>query len=97
MSEQTISKPMTPAFVRPLTVLICDALIAMVALGMRHSFGLFLDPITRGLPSIDREAFGFAVALQNPTWDLAQSRSPAESSRKSSPRAIWRRWSASSF
>jgi MFS family permease len=72
MSEQTISKPMTPTIVQPLIVLICGALIAMVALGMRHSFGLFLDPITRGLPSIDREAFGFAVALQNLTWGLAQ-------------------------
>lgn len=48
------------------------AMIAMIAVGMRHSFGLFLDPVTQGLPSIDREAFGFAVALQNLMWGLAQ-------------------------
>lgn len=44
----------------------------MVAVGMRHSFGLFLDPVTRELQSIDREAFGLAVALQNLMWGLAQ-------------------------
>lgn len=57
---------------RSLIVLITGSMIAMVAVGMRHSFGLFLDPITREMPSTNREAFGFALALQNLMWGLAQ-------------------------
>eukprot|EP00752_Nemacystus_decipiens_P019339 g17395.t1 len=44
----------------------------MIAIGARHAFGLFLDPVTTALPAIDRESFGFAVALQNLMWGLAQ-------------------------
>jgi MFS family permease len=41
------------------------------ALGVRHVQGLFLEPVTidRGWT---REAFGFALALQNLLWGLAQ-------------------------
>ena len=56
----------------PRFVLFAGSLIALIALGMRHSFGLFLTPVTQDLPQVDREAFGFAVALQNLTWGLAQ-------------------------
>lgn len=56
----------------PLLVLLMGAMIAMIALGMRHAFGLFLDPVTRALQSVDREIFGFAIALQNLMWGLAQ-------------------------
>jgi MFS family permease len=39
---------------------------------MRHSFGLFLDPITQELEGVNRENFGFAIALQNLIWGIAQ-------------------------
>lgn len=53
-------------------ILAFGGLVAFVALGMRHSFGLFLAPVTQELPSVSREAFGFAIALQNLMWGLGQ-------------------------
>jgi hypothetical protein len=47
----------------PRLVLLAGSVIALIAVGMRHSFGLFLTPITQELQSIDRESFGFAIAL----------------------------------
>ena len=55
----------------PAVILWCGALILAVSLGIRHTFGLFLQPM-----SLDngwgREAFAFAIALQNLVWGLAQ-------------------------
>lgn len=56
----------------PRLVLFAGSVIALIAIGMRHSFGLFLTPVTQDLQGIDREAFGLAIALQNLTWGLAQ-------------------------
>ena len=56
----------------PRLVLLAGSIIALIALGMRHSFGLFLNPVTQALPAVDRESFGFAIALQNLMWGLAQ-------------------------
>ena len=51
--------------------LICGSLILLVSLGIRHAFGLFLQPVT-----IDqgwgRETFAFAIALQNLVWGFSQ-------------------------
>lgn len=56
----------------PRLVLIAGSLIVLVAVGMRHAFGLFLNPITQDMPSVNREVFGFAIALQNLIWGIAQ-------------------------
>lgn len=50
-------------------VLICSAAIVTVAMGIRHGFGLWLQPMTmeRGW---SREAFAFAFALQNLAWGI---------------------------
>ena len=52
-------------------VLVAGSLILAISLGTRHSFGLFLQPI-----SVEngwgRETFGFAIALQNLVWGAAQ-------------------------
>lgn len=55
----------------PLVLVVAGGLILGLALGMRHVQGLFLLPITmeRGWT---REAFGFAMAVQNLVWGLAQ-------------------------
>jgi MFS family permease len=53
-------------------VLGAAALIVFVSLGMRHSFGLFLDPITRELYTADRHTFGLAVGVQNLVWGCLQ-------------------------
>lgn len=55
----------------PLFALLAGTLIVFITLGMRHSFGLFLPPVTMEL-DLGREVFGFAVALQNLLWGLGQ-------------------------
>ena len=56
---------------RLLLAVVCGGLVMGLALGVRHVQGLFLVPMTleRGW---SREAFGFALALQNLVWGLAQ-------------------------
>ena len=51
-------------------VLVCGAAIVTLSMGIRHGFGLFLQPITmdRGW---SRETFAFAIAIQNLAWGLA--------------------------
>jgi len=51
-------------------VLICGAFIVTVSMGIRHGFGLWLQPITmdRGWT---RETFAFAIAIQNIAWGAA--------------------------
>lgn len=54
----------------PVVILACGGLILMLALGIRQSFGLFLRPMSVEL-GWGREAFSFAIALQNLVWGLA--------------------------
>jgi predicted MFS family arabinose efflux permease len=51
-------------------VLLCGAAIVTLSMGIRHGFGLFLQPITmdRGWT---RETFAFALAIQNLAWGLS--------------------------
>ncbi|UCH16453.1 MAG: MFS transporter [Burkholderiales bacterium] len=51
-------------------VLLCGAAIVALSLGIRHGFGLWLQPITmeRGWT---RETFALAMAVQNIAWGLA--------------------------
>jgi predicted MFS family arabinose efflux permease len=60
----------TPARLSMTQVLVCGALIVTLSMGIRHGFGLWLQPITmdRGW---SRETFAFALAVQNLAWGLA--------------------------
>jgi predicted MFS family arabinose efflux permease len=51
-------------------VLLCGAFIVTLSMGIRHGFGLWLQPITmdRGW---SRETFALALAVQNLAWGLA--------------------------
>lgn len=51
-------------------VLLCGAMIVTLSMGIRHGFGLWLQPITmdRGWT---RETFAFALAVQNIAWGVA--------------------------
>jgi MFS family permease len=51
-------------------VLVCGALIVTLSMGIRHGFGLWLQPVTmdRGWT---RETFAFAIAVQNIAWGIA--------------------------
>ncbi|MEN9627682.1 MAG: hypothetical protein RJA10_909, partial [Pseudomonadota bacterium] len=52
-----------------LQVLACGAAVVTLSMGIRHGFGLFLQPMTmdRGW---SRETFAFAMAVQNLAWGL---------------------------
>ncbi|MCB8748693.1 MFS transporter [Rhodoferax sp. U2-2l] len=51
-------------------ILICGAAIVTVSMGIRHGFGLWLQPITQD-QNWGRETFALALALQNLVWGLA--------------------------
>src|SRR5262245_62362691 len=55
----------------PALMLVCASVILTLALGIRHSFGLFLQPMSMD-NGWGREVFGFAVAAQNLLWGLTQ-------------------------
>lgn len=54
----------------PLVVLICGSLILTLSMGVRHTAGLFLQPMTFA-QGWSREVFSFAIAMQNLIWGLA--------------------------
>ena len=65
--------PATQAFHPPLSmnrVLLCGALILTLSMGIRHGFGLWLQPITQA-QDWSRQAFAFAIAVQNLSWGVA--------------------------
>jgi len=60
-----------PDWRTPTVVLICGGLILALSLGIRHGFGLFLQPMSVDL-GWGRETFAFALAVQNLLWGAAQ-------------------------
>ncbi len=50
-------------------VLICGAAIVTLSMGVRHGFGLWLQPITQA-QGWSRETFSFALAIQNLSWGV---------------------------
>ena len=50
-------------------LLICGAAIVTMSMGVRHGFGLWLQPITSA-HGWTRENFAFAIAIQNLTWGV---------------------------
>ena len=48
-------------------VLLCGAMVVTLAMGVRHGFGLWLQPITQA-QNWSRETFSFAIAIQNLSW-----------------------------
>src|SRR5687767_15855222 len=54
----------------PLAVLICGGLILTISLGTRHTFGLFMQPMTADL-DWNRQTFAIVIAFQNLLYGLA--------------------------
>ncbi len=54
----------------PLVMLICGGIILTLSLGIRHSFGLYLQPMTVDL-GWSRQTFSIALAIQNLIYGLA--------------------------
>jgi MFS family permease len=51
-------------------VLVCGAAIVTLSMGIRHGFGLWLQPVTQS-QGWSRETFAFAIALQNLAWGVS--------------------------
>ena len=51
-------------------VLLCGAVIVSISMGIRHGFGLWLQPITQS-QGWNRENFAMAIAIQNLVWGIA--------------------------
>lgn len=51
-------------------VLLCGAMIVTLSMGIRHGFGLWLQPITQDR-DWTRETFAFAIAIQNLAWGIS--------------------------
>ena len=51
----------------PAVALVCGGMILTLSLGIRHGFGLFLQPMSADL-HWGRETFALAIAVQNLVW-----------------------------
>ena len=51
-------------------LLLCGAAIVTLSMGIRHGFGLWLQPVTQ-TQGWTRETFAFAIAIQNLAWGLS--------------------------
>ncbi|HKA43250.1 MAG TPA: MFS transporter [Burkholderiales bacterium] len=59
-----------PPWRMPVAVLLCGGIILTLALGTRHTFGLYLQPMTFDL-GWSRQTFAIALAIQNLVYGLA--------------------------
>src|SRR3954468_9841156 len=50
-------------------VLACGAMIVTLSMGVRHGFGLWLQPVTQA-QDWTRQTFSFALAIQNLSWGI---------------------------
>jgi MFS family permease len=71
----------------PLVVLLCGGFILTLALGTRHTFGLYLPPMTLDL-GWSRETFAFALAIQNLVYGLATPFAGMISDKYGAPRVL---------
>jgi predicted MFS family arabinose efflux permease len=66
----TIQTPTNPLY-RPEVVIVAGCLIALICFGVRATSGLFTAPISDA-HGWGREVYGFAMAMQNLIWGIAQ-------------------------
>jgi len=52
-----------------LQVLLCGGMVVTLAMGIRHGFGLWLQPIIQDM-GWSRESFSLAIAIQNLSWGI---------------------------
>ncbi len=59
-----------PPALSTLQVLVCGAAVVTMSMGIRHGFGLWMQPLTQA-HGWTRETFAVAMAIQNITWGIA--------------------------
>jgi MFS family permease len=65
------SSPFRPHWRTPTVVLVCGGIVLTLSMGLRHGFGLFLQPMSADL-HWGRETFALAMAVQNLVWGIMQ-------------------------
>lgn len=70
-----------------LLLIILGSLVISTAMGLRHGFGLFMEPLSSEL-GWGRGVFAFAIALQNLIWGLSQPFTGALADRFGAARVI---------
>ncbi|GAA0693268.1 MFS transporter [Vreelandella titanicae] len=70
-----------------LLLIILGSLVISTAMGLRHGFGLFMEPLSSEL-GWGRGVFAFALALQNLVWGLSQPFTGALADRFGAARII---------
>lgn len=71
----------------PLVILVVGCIILTLSMGVRHTAGLFLQPMTAS-HGWSREIFSFAIALQNLVWGLASPFAGALADRHGAGRTV---------
>jgi MFS family permease len=71
----------------PLIILVVGCIILTLSMGVRHTAGLFLQPMTTD-HGWSRETFSFAIAIQNLVWGLASPFAGAFADRHGAGRTI---------
>ena len=67
-----MSRTMVPSASQAWRILIGTALLLVLGMGIRQSFGLFLEPVTRDL-AVTAADFTLSLAVQNIVWGLSQA------------------------
>lgn len=70
-----------------LLIIILGSLVVTLAMGLRHGFGLFLEPMSTEL-GWGRGVFAFALAIQNLLWGLSQPFAGAIADRFGAARVV---------
>jgi MFS family permease len=70
-----------------LLIIVLGGLVVTLAMGLRHGFGLFLEPMSSEL-GWGRGVFAFALALQNLLWGLSQPFAGAIADRFGAARVV---------
>ncbi|MEQ8499167.1 MAG: hypothetical protein RIB84_07220, partial [Sneathiellaceae bacterium] len=83
----TMAKAAAPWWRIPTIVVLAGALILLLSIGTRATFGIFLDDISTSM-SWGREVFALAIAVQNIVWGLAQPFTGAIADRYGATRTI---------
>ncbi|WP_414647436.1 MFS transporter [Castellaniella sp.] len=82
-----MNAPMVPAAASRWTIVISGGVLMGLSLGIRHTQGLFMQPVTSG-HGWPLETFGLALALQNLVWGLAQPATGLVADRYGSGRVL---------
>ena len=71
----------------PLVILTIGCIILTLSMGVRHTAGLFLQPMTTD-HGWSRETYSFAFAIQNLVWGLASPFAGAIADRHGAGRTV---------